>query len=342
LVAASAAGGWLMLVYPNERAAGAGRTIEITLPTGVSARQVGELLASNAVIGNAQLWAFYARLVGADRKLRAGVIRLQDNLTVSETIRRVTREARDAQVRITIPEGLSRFEIARLFEQQAGVDSARFLEATEEHRLLADLGIDAPNAEGYLFPDTYLFTNREGAPEFVRRLVLTWRRRMTPLLQERATALMQLQNELGWGPFQVLTLASIVEKEAAVASERPIIAGVFLNRLLRPDFLPKRLQADPTVAYGCVALPQKAPSCASYVENHITRAMLDDAANVYNTYRYEGLPPGPIANPGLDAMKAVLNPAKHEYLYFVANGAGRHRFSATIEAHNRAVHTPTR
>lgn len=331
-----------MLIYPKQRAAGSGGTVEITLPTGVSARQVGQLLADKGVIGNAQIWALYARLVGADRKLRAGVIRLRDNLMVSEIIERVTRETRDAQVRITIPEGLSRFEIARLFEQQAGVHRAQFLEATEERRLLTDVGIDASNAEGYLFPDTYLFTDRDGAPEFVRRLVLTWRRRVTPLLQEHAPVLAQLQRELGWGPFQVLILASIVEKEAAVASERPIIAGVFLNRLLRPDFRPKRLQADPTVAYGCVASPKKAPSCTGYVENHITHAMLEDAANVYNTYRYEGLPPGPIANPGLDAIKAVLNPAKHDYLYFVANGARRHRFSATIEAHNRAVHAPTR
>ena len=134
----------------------------------------------------------------------------------------------------------------------------------------------------------------------------------------------------------MITLASIVEAEAAVAAELPVIAGVFLNRLRDPEFRPKRLQADPTVSYGCRLQPSL-PSCAGFDGRRITRAMLAGADNPYNTYRHEGLPPGPVGNPGLAAVEAVLAPAEHDYLYFVARGGGRHAFSATLEEHNRAV-----
>ena len=126
-----------------------------------------------------------------------------------------------------------------------------------------------------------------------------------------------------------------MEKEARVPSEQPLIAGVFLNRLRDPAFKPKRLQADPTVAYGCVVQPNL-PSCAQFDGRRVTRTMTGDPNNPYNTYRHAGLPPGPIANPGLGALRAVLAPAVHDYLYFVASGAGAHAFSRTLADHNEA------
>ena len=215
-------------------------------------------------------------------------------------------------------------------------DAADFLAASEDRDLLDGLGIEGPSAEGYLFPDTYLFSEDLAGDEVIRRFVENYHRRVDPLLEENEEGLDELARTLGWGPHQALILASIVEKEAAVAQERPTIARVFLNRLRDPEFQPKRLQADPTVAYGCLTAPDVAPSCAG-LPRQITRPMLQDRANLYNTYRHEGLPPGPICNPGLDSIRAVLASEVNDYLYFVARGDGRHAFSATLDAHNAAV-----
>ncbi len=155
---------------------------------------------------------------------------------------------------------------------------------------------------------------------------------LSRLADTRATARLQLAEH------EALTLASIVEREARVAEERPIIAGVFVNRLVAPTFRPHRLQADPTVAYGCLTAPQAAPTCAAFDGRHITKVMVRDVQNPYNTYGLEGLPPGPICNPGLSALEAVVAPAAHDFFYFVATGDGRHSFSRTLQEHNARVH----
>jgi UPF0755 protein len=138
---------------------------------------------------------------------------------------------------------------------------------------------------------------------------------------------------MGWNRRQIVTLASMVEKEAAKDEERPIIASVFLNRLTDPTFTPKLLQCDPTAAYGC--LVSDAPTCMTFTK--ITHDVLQDAKNPYNTYKHEGLPPGPIANPGSKSMEAVLRPATTKYLYFVAKGGGLHTFSETYAEHQKAT-----
>ena len=141
----------------------------------------------------------------------------------------------------------------------------------------------------------------------------------------------------GWGESEILTLASIVEKEAQVDEERPIIASVFFNRLDDESFRPRRmLQSDPTAGYGCLVLGETIPSCRDY-QQRIVPAILRDASNPYNTYRHPGLPPGPIANPSEASVLAVLTPAKTNYLFFVATGNGRHRFSSSYEEHESHV-----
>ncbi len=195
----------------------------------------------------------------------------------------------------------------------------------------------APSAEGYIFPDTYEFDERTPAPAVVSRLFEEWHQRVVPLMEAHASELARLNTELGYGTHEVLVLASVIEKEAAAAVERPTIAGVFLNRLRSDTFRPlHRLQADPTVSYGCIARPLASQSCASF-DGRITRAMLDDSSNTYNSYRHGGLPPGPICNPGLRAIEAVLMAERHEYLYFVARGQGRHAFSADLDTHHANV-----
>ena len=206
--------------------------------------------------------------------------------------------------------------------------------ATKAGQLLASYGVEANNAEGYLFPDTYAFDDQTRPRRVVERMLANWTRRYEEIERDHAEALAKLD---GWSTHDIVTLASIVEEEAAVSSERRRIAGVFENRLSSRKFLPRRrLQADPTVQYGCVAEPEAAPSCDDY-EGEITREMLDDPENPYNTYRHSGLPPGPISNPGKAALVAVIDPEDHGYYYFVARGQKRHHFSKTLRQHNIAV-----
>jgi UPF0755 protein len=166
-------------------------------------------------------------------------------------------------------------------------------------------------------------------------LVQEFDKRWGALVQKHGAGLASLEASLGFGRHEVVTLASMVEKEAAVADERSTIAGVFLNRLLDPTFQPKRLQSDPTAAYGCLVDPA-IPACSTF-RGKVTPELLRDPANGYSTYVTHGLPPGPIANPGEASLRAVLEPRSSKYLYFVAKGGGRHTFSESLDAHNAAV-----
>jgi UPF0755 protein len=237
--------------------------------------------------------------------------------------------------RVTIPEGFSRFDIADRLAARGVCARAAFLSATTDAALLAALEVPGTSAEGYLFPDTYALAPGSDAHSVVRRMVANFRARTRPLFAEHADAL----TSHGLTAHDALVLASVVEKEAVVADEQPVIAGVFWNRLRRADFTPHRLQADPTVSYGCRAAPEAAPSCARFDGRRITRTMTNDAANPYNTYRRDGLPPGPISSPGLGAIRAALAPAAHDYFYFVARGGRRHTFSRTLAEHDSAVGT---
>src|SRR5262249_22074608 len=190
----------------------------------------------------------------------------------------------------------------------------------------------------YLFPATYEFGLDSEPQEIIKRLVAETNRRWEPLLTEHKDGLASLHATLGWERREVLTLASLIEKEAAVDEERPIIASVFLNRLLDPAFHPKLLQWDPTSIYGCLGWPDEAPSCAEWTFGKPTPAINRDAKNRYSTYTHTGLPPGPIANPGIKSIEAALVPAATKFFYFVAQGGGRHTFSQDLGAHNDAVH----
>lgn len=329
--------GWLVIVYPKARAGGRGREVRIQLAPGQSLDALAAELASAGAVERPRVFAVYARLLGADEHLRDGEILLTDDMTPRDVLQRIAIGFGAAEVRVTIPEGFHRFAIAERLERWGVTDADAFIAATEDRRLLDELGIEGPTAEGYLFPDTYRMPQDLEGEEVVRRLVGNWQRRTAPIFEAQQARMAWLGRELAWGPHEALILASIVEKEAAVSEERPIIARVFINRLRSPDFHPKRLQADPTVSYGCLAAPSAAPSCARWEGGAITRSMLQDRANLYNTYRHEGLPPGPITNPGLASIRAVLDHEDHEYLYFVARGHGRHAFSATLEEHNAAV-----
>jgi UPF0755 protein len=336
IVAVLAGLGWLLMSYPSRSGPGHGRLVAIGIEPGAGLEQVAQQLATAGALAEPRWFALHARLRGAATRLRAGEVLVYDNMSPKELLKRVARGYGSAELRVVIPEGFSRFEIAQRLARFGVCASDAFLAATADQELLQELGIDGPSAEGLLFPDTYLLRDEMDPRSLVKRLVRNARRRMAPLEQQQRAGLERLHAELGWGPREVLTLASIVEKEAAVPAEQPIIARVFLNRLRDPSFTPKRLQADPTVAYGCL-VQAALPACTGFDGRQITRSMLADSANPYNTYRIEGLPPGPIANPGLSALRAVLAPAEHDYFYFVAKGGGQHAFSRTLEAHAAAV-----
>ncbi|MCZ7677962.1 MAG: endolytic transglycosylase MltG [Sandaracinaceae bacterium] len=208
-----------------------------------------------------------------------------------DVLQRVAAGFGEATVRVTVPEGFDRYDIAARLERWGVAERSDFLRASEDRALLDELGIEGPSAEGYLFPDTYRLPQDAGGEEAVRRLVANWERRAAPLYEEHAGGLESLSRELSWGRHQALILASIIEREAVVSEERPVIARVFVNRLVAPGFSPRRLQADPTVSYGCRAAASPAPSCAAWDGRSITRAMLADRANPYNTYRHEGSRP---------------------------------------------------
>lgn len=337
LVAAVGALGWLLLVYPRRPANGAGQRIELEVADGTSIGDLADVLSAAGVVRSRWLWAAYARLVGAGDRLYAGTIILSDDLSPEEVLRRVARGYGDSYVRVLVPEGFTRFDIAARLEQWGVCPATDFLAATTDPEVIRSHGIDAPSLEGYLFPATYALPQRTTPDRVIRDMVEAWRRQVMPVLEAHPQGLVALQRDLGWGLHHVVTLASIVEKEAARRTEQPVIAGVFLNRLRLPTFKPRRLQADPTVVYGCRASASLLSSCTDFDGRRITKAMLLGDDNAYNTYRIEGLPPGPIANPGAEAIRAVLAPAEHDFVYFVARGKGRHAFSRTLSEHNKAV-----
>jgi len=215
---------------------------------------------------------------------------------------------------VTVPEGLRASEIAVRLEAAGLAEAAPFLEVVQDPAFAASLGIPEPSLEGYLYPDTYRMARGlppgDVARAFVEQFHRVWAE-IAPMAEER-----------GLDMHQVVTLASIVEKETADPSERPLIAAVFLNRLEKG----MRLETDPTVIYGIT----------DFDGNLKKRHLLDDS-NPYNTYKIRGLPPGPIANPGVEALRAVVSPADTDYLYFVSRNDGTHYFSPTYREHVEAV-----
>ncbi|MFO0682615.1 MAG: endolytic transglycosylase MltG [Sandaracinus sp.] len=327
---------WLLIWYPSRRGGGRGREVDVEIAAGTTLDALAAQLAEARVIEHPAAFAIYARLLGAEGRLRTGEIVLADDMTPRTVLMRVAEGMGRPLVDVMIPEGLTRFEVAARLEHWGICEADAFLDASSSAELVRTLDVPASTAEGYLFPDTYELQVGQDPEEIVERMVSRWRVTARPEIENGLATLADLRTESGepWGIHEVVTLASIVEEEAAVSEERPIIAGVFLNRLRSDTFLPRhRLQADPTVSYGCRQEPALAPSCAGFDGRHITRAMLDDAANRYNSYRHEGLPPGAVSSPGMASIRAVLHPAVHDYLYFVARGGRRHQFSAEYGTH---------
>ena len=326
---------WLVVMYPNEPPPPrASKTVAIELDEHSTVDSVARQFGSAGLVADTDLFAWYARAMRASDRLRQGRVLVTAQMTPRQLLQRVATGFGSTQLRITIPEGWNRFDIALRLAEWGVCTREAFLAQVGSTRL-PELDPAAQNGEGYLFPDTYWLHDDMQPAQVVERLTNNARRRLSMLQAAEAAGFERLRTEFGFGVHEIVILASIVEKEAHVASEQPVIAGVFLNRLRDPQFRPKRLQADPTVAYGCLVM--QLASCSDFDGKRVTRTMTADPENPFNTYRIEGLPPAPIANPGLSALRAVLAPAAHSYLYFVARRDGHHAFSANLADHNLAV-----
>jgi UPF0755 protein len=335
---------FLLVVFPSAHGPGTGRDVELDVPGGESTDVLVGRLSAAGLTDSPRLFGLYLRMTGGARRVAPGVHLLTDDLSPSELMARLERSLSAGHAKVTIPEGWTTFDIARRLEALHVCTSRAWLDAVKNPTLLAELHLTGDSAEGFLFPATYAFAFDSDPSDVVRRMKAEFDKRYDAIVARHEAGLLDLETSLAWNERDIVTLASMVEKEAAVDDERAIIASVFLNRLRDPTFSAtsgKYLQCDPTAGYGCLVAPERAPSCATYA-GKITHDIVADAANLYNTYKHEGLPPGPISNPGARSLEAVLAPATTHYFYFVARGEGRHTFSETYAAHNTAVHAKTR
>jgi len=304
---------FLYLVFAESSSKPFDKPIIVEIPHGATSRAVARILAENGVLLRPNLFVLVAKITGFESKLRAGYFRFKYRPSVWRCLRMLTRGG-SFDVKITVPEGFTIYEIAGLAQRELGVDSVSFLQACRDTAILRKYGIDAPSMEGFLFPETYLVPKGISSESLVAIFHHEFRRRWRPEWGARAES-------LGLTLEQVVTLASIIEAEAHVKDEQGVISSVYHNRLK----LGMPLQADPTAAYGLAKINEP-----------VTPEDLR-SKTPYNTYIYRGLPPGPICNPGEDAIKAALYPESTDYLYFVSRMDGTHIFSKTLKEHNKAI-----
>jgi UPF0755 protein len=327
----------VILAYPASHGPGPGRDVELDVPGDESPEALADRLAAAGLVKWPRLFAAYVNVTGAASRVARGPHLLTDDLSPREIALRLERSPWAARARVTFPEGWTRFDMAKRLQQNHVCTARAFLDATNDAALLHDLRIEGqPSAEGFLFPATYDLPCDADARDVVRRMKTEFDKRWSIASQRHGSSLNDVEASLHWGMREIVTLASMVEKEAVADDERPLIASVFVNRLRDPSFTPKLLQCDPTAAYGCLVMGAQIPSCASFT-GKITHDVVQDAANPYSTYKHEGLPPTPIANPGTKSLEAAMAPAPSRYLYFVAKGDGHSTFSETYGAHTSAI-----
>lgn len=338
LAAVAAISGFFWL-FPRTKKNGAGRAVDVSIEDGESDEAIVAQLEAAGVVDRPHLFSLWSKTMGGVRAV-SGRHLLSDDLSPLEVIRRLRRSADASHVKVVVPEGLHRFDVAKRMLDRRVCDASDFLAATTDASLLSEFDLHAPSAEGWLFPATYSLSADADARGVVRAMMTQARSRVDKAMRDQSAGADDLKQTLGWGAYEIVVLASIVEKEAAVDDERPIIASVFLNRLRDPTFVPHRLQADPTAAYGCLVQSPPPKSCVAWLAaggGKPTAEIEHDADNAWSTYGREGLPPTPIASPGEKSILAVLAPAKTKYLYFVAKGGGRHTFSESLALHEQAV-----
>jgi len=293
--------------------------VTFVVEPGESAATIAVRLEELGLVTDGELFRMFIGYHEIDANLEAGEYVLRPNMTMAE-IAETLQHARIEEVTVTVPEGWRAEQVAQILAKENIVDGDEFLALVRGGKFDYSVLRDRPeesSLEGFLFPETYRIPAQAEAGDLIERMLSTLEERFTPEMRRLAA-------ERGMTIYEVITLASIVEREAVIAEERPLIADVFLNRLEQDMFL----RADPTVQYakGYDATTGKWwPS--------VTPEDWEAVDSPYSTYLYPGLPPGPICNPGLSSIQAVLEPADTEYLYFLAKGDGSHAFAITYEEH---------
>lgn len=315
-VAAGAIGAWFYIGVNRPYKGYTAGDEFVEIPPGSGSSAIARRLVDSGVVRDVNSFRLALWLNGKARHLQAGEYHFDHPVSAREVADKIAR-GEVYVIPITFPEGLTMQQMADEYAAKQFGSSADFLTAAQNASLVHAMDPGARNLEGYLFPDTYNLPRKVSSAQLVSRMVTDFEKAVTPELLDQIAA-------RGLTIHQWVTLASIVEKETGNPAERPIVAAVYLNRLKRG----MALQCDPTVIY---ALQR-----AGDYDGTLTRAGLH-FDSPYNTYRYPGLPPGPIASPGRASLAAAANPADVPYLYFVAKGDGTHAFAVTLEEHNRNV-----
>jgi len=297
------------------RGSGSGETKNLVIARGASLRQVADLLYREEMIAYPRFFKLLLRVTGGSSRVRAGEFRFQKKMRAISALRTLYF-GEPILHRVTIPEGWTIRQIAQILVNEKLVEEKKFLSLTLNPKAAAKYKLSAPSLEGFLFPDTYTFSKIDGAEFIIDHIVQNFLRKYERDFKQEAVA-------KGWRLEQLITLASIIEKETGAPEERELISSVFHNRLKKK----MRLQSDPTTIYG---IPN--------FDGNLRRADLT-RYSPYNTYVISGLPPGPIANPGWASIRAALNPARTNFLYFVSNNKGGHIFSETYLQHQRQVNS---
>jgi len=313
----AAAGGWWFYSGVDRPFKGyAGEEQFVEIPSGSGSLTIARRLADAGVVHDVNSFRIALWMTGAGRRLQAGEYRFDHPMSPRQVADKLARG--EVYVHpITFPEGLTIRQMAALFESKGFGEAKAFVAAASNVELVQDIDAQARDLEGYLFPETYTLPRRATAEQLIARMVAGFRKALTPDITAAAAA-------RGLSVRQLVTLASIVEKETGNKDERPLVAAVYSNRLQ----IGMGLQCDPTVIY---ALER-----AGRYDGNLRREDLQ-FDSPYNTYRYAGLPPGPIASPGRASLQAAASPPDAPYLYFVSKNDGTHAFAATLDEHNRNV-----
>jgi UPF0755 protein len=313
------AGGWWLYSRVIEPYRGYGAAeVFVEIPSGSGPGTIGTRLVDAGVVRDARTWQIALWISGRSRSLRAGEYRFDAPMHALDVIDKIAR-GDVYRRRLTFREGLTIPEMAQVFEERGFGKADEFRQAAQNAALIADLDPAATDLEGYLFPETYALPRGTSAAAVVAQMVSGLKNALTPELRAAAAS-------AGLTTRQLVTLASLVEKETGTPEERPLVAAVYSNRLK----IGMPMQADPTVIYAM----QKAGT----YKGNLRRDDLQ-LESPYNTYKYAGLPPGPIAAPGKASLEAAAKPADVDYLYFVSRNDGSHVFASTLDEHNRNVFT---
>jgi len=305
----------LLYNYGNTPASSSPVEQVVEIKPGMSLRQVSNFLADKKLLDEPSAFVLYTYLQGKQNRIKTGEYRFSPSTPPWKILESLTNGTAILYT-VTIPEGYRITEIAQLFEKQGLVDKEAFIAETRNQELLDALQINSGGSlEGYLYPDTYKFSKAVGAKKIIQTMVDTFKKRVQkPELMQQAKS-----GKLTF--HEIVTLASLIEKETGLGTERKLISSVFHNRLVKK----MRLQTDPTVIYAMVNF-----------DGNIRKKDLS-IDSPYNTYKYFGLPPGPIASPGLDSIRAAMEPDHSDYLYFVSRKNGSHQFSTNYKDHVRAI-----